>query len=88
MITRIIILLCYNSRRITVGLIGIYFILLFIFKNDYHEKIQKFDLPVFFLLLGFYLGLNLMAWIIKFLNKKETKEHPTLQKLLTKKGSK
>jgi hypothetical protein len=88
MLTKITIILCYNSRRIVAGLIAIYFVMLLVLKNRYHEIIQRFDIPVFFLLLGFYLGLNLMTWIIKYLNKKEIKEHLIFQKLISKEGTK
>jgi len=84
MIKKILIILCYNSRRITVGIIGLYFLALLVLRNRYYEVIQKFDLPVFFLLLGFYLGLNLMTYIIRFLNKQTTKEHPTFKRLTSK----
>lgn len=82
MIDRFLIIICFNSRKITTWIIGIYFIVMIFLKSSLENTIiKKFELPIFYLLIGFYIGINLMAWIIKFLNKEEVKNNPTFQRL-------
>jgi len=83
--TKILIILGYNSRRIVNTLFGFYLLLLVIL----YGSVYKSDLPwvyvyLFFFILGLFVGMNLMTWIIKFLNKKEINEKPTFQKLIKK----
>ena len=85
MIEKVLIILCYNSRKITAWIMGTYFVIMIFLKSHSDNLIiKKFDLPIFYLLIGFYLGLNLMAWIIKFLNSDKIMQNPTFQRLKNK----
>ena len=66
---------------------GLYFLAILILKNKYSDIIEKINLPILFLFIGLYFGMSLMAWIVKYLNKPSTKEHPSYKKLTTKQHS-
>jgi hypothetical protein len=78
---KFLILISFYSRKIVASLIAIYFIVGITFWNKYEMVFRKFEIPVLFSLFGIYIGMSLMASIIKYLNKPSTKEHPTFKKL-------
>ena len=88
MIDKILIFLCYYSRKITVWVMGIYFLIMLLLKGHINnETISKLELPISFLFIGFFIGLNLMAWIVKYLNSDKIKQHPTFKRLKSKDNS-
>lgn len=87
MLTKILILLGYNSRRIVAGGLFIYLFILVLLKRTYFNgTIPDKHIYLFFILLGFYFGMNVMAKIIRFLNKSNIVNHPTFQKLISNNG--
>lgn len=78
----VLIYLSYYSRKISGLIFGVYLILLvFLNGSVFNNKLPDIFINIFFLLSGVLIGLNLMAWIVGFLNKKEVVESETFQKI-------
>jgi hypothetical protein len=66
----------YNSRRIYTILFGLYiFLLIYLYFYVYKDDLPYLYLSIFLLLLGFYLGFNAMAVVIKYLNNNSSKNN-------------
>ena len=80
MMEKFFLIICYNSRKIVAWLMGFYFLAKIIYRNNFSDIFEKINLPILFFLIGLYLGMSLMAWIIKYLNKPSTREHISYKK--------
>jgi hypothetical protein len=83
--TKILILITYNSRRITAIIVFVYIVFLLEMKRIELKK-ELPDIYIFLVLIEFYLGLNIMTREVKFLNKKEIDNHTTFQKITSKRN--
>ncbi len=81
---KFLIIISYNSRKITAWILALYLFAMFLLKSKYSEEIERINFPVIFLFVGLYIGMSLMAISIKYLNKQSTKSHPLYNKLTKK----
>ncbi len=70
-----LIIIAFYSRKFINILWGISLLVITI-MSGISQSLSNEYLLIFSLLTGIFIGMNLMIWIIKFLNKNETKRHP------------
>ena len=85
MFYKVVIYLSFYSRKITSIIFGGYIVLIVILNGSiYNNQLPNIYINIFYFLLGVFIGINLMACIVKFLNKKNVTESTTFHKIRNK----
>jgi len=85
MLYKVAVLLSFYSRKITNIIFGVYLVLIvFLNESIYNNQLPNIYLNIFCFILGLFIGINLMVWIVRFLSKQNITESNISQKIRNK----